>query len=132
VLSVGAISFAAPFALAALVALPVIWWLLRLTPPIPTTIRFPPVRLLLGLKRREKSSAKTPLWLLILRLVLAMVIILAVSHPLLNAGARLTGKGPLIVIIDNGWAAAAHWPQRRQCWVASPIRRNATPGRWWW
>jgi hypothetical protein len=129
VLSVGAISFAAPFALAALVALPVIWWLLRLTPPIPTTIRFPPVWLLLGLKRREESSAKTPLWLLILRLVLAMVIILAVSHPLLNAGARLTGKGPLIVIIDDGWAAAAHWPQRRAMLsgLADQAERDSRP-----
>jgi len=129
VLSVGAISFAAPFALAALVTLPVIWWFLRLTPPIPMTIRFPPVRLLLGLKTRQESSAKTPLWLLILRLVLAAVIILAVSHPLLNAGARLTGKGPLIVIIDDSWAAAAHWPQRRAMLggLADQAERDSRP-----
>ena len=112
-LTLGSLSFAAPWALAALVVLPLIWWLLKLTPPVPTTIRFPPVRLLLNLRTREESSAKTPPWLLFLRLVLAAIVILAAAHPLLNAGTRLTGKGPLIVIIDDGWAAAVNWPERR-------------------
>ena len=112
-LTLGALSFALPWALAALVVLPVIWWLLRLTPPMPTTIRFPPVRLLMKLRTREESSAKTPPWLLLLRLALAAVLILAAAQPLLNAGARLAGKGPLVVIVDDGWAAAANWPARR-------------------
>ncbi len=111
--SLGALSFAVPWALAGLALLPVIWWLLRLTPPMPTIIRFPPVRLLLKLKTREESSAKTPLWLLIVRLTLAAAVILAAAHPLLNAGTRLTGKGPLVVIVDDGWAAAGNWPARR-------------------
>ncbi|MBI2979080.1 MAG: BatA domain-containing protein, partial [Rhodospirillales bacterium] len=59
----GSLSFAVPWALAALALLPVIWWLLRLTPPMPTIVRFPPVRLLFKLTTREESSAKTPLWL---------------------------------------------------------------------
>ena len=80
---------------------------------MPTTIRFPPVRLLFGLGTREESAAKTPLWLLIVRLVLAALVILAAAHPLLNADTRLTGKGPLIVLIDDGWAAASNWPARR-------------------
>ena len=112
-LSLGSLSFTAPWALLVFAVLPVIWWLLRLTPPVPATIRFPPVRLLLALRAREESSAKTPPWLLILRLALAAVVILAAAHPLLNAGTRLTGKGPLIVIVDDGWAAAANWPARQ-------------------
>ncbi|HEX9569076.1 MAG TPA: DUF4159 domain-containing protein [Rhodospirillales bacterium] len=112
-LAIGSLSFAVPWALAALALLPVIWWLLRLTPPVPTIVRFPPVRLLFKLTTREESSAKTPLWLLIVRLVLAAAVILAAAHPLLNAGARLTGKGPLVVVIDDGWAAAGNWPARR-------------------
>ncbi|HJO75017.1 MAG TPA: DUF4159 domain-containing protein [Rhodospirillales bacterium] len=112
-LTLGAISFAVPWALTGLLALPVIWLLLKLTPPMPTTIRFPPVRLLFGLGTREESAAKTPLWLLIVRLVLAALVILAAAHPLLNADTRLTGKGPLIVLIDDGWAAASNWPARR-------------------
>lgn len=112
-LTVGSLSFAVPWALAALALLPVIWWLLRLTPPMPTIVRFPPVRLLLKLTTREESSAKTPPWLLVVRLVLAALIILAAAHPLLNAGARLTGKGPLVVVVDDGWAAAGNWSARR-------------------
>ncbi|MFQ5765549.1 MAG: BatA domain-containing protein, partial [Rhodospirillales bacterium] len=112
-LTVGTLSFAAPWALAALVVLPVIWWLLRLTPPVPTIVRFPPVRLLLKIRTREESSAKTPLWLLLLRLALAALVVLAAAHPLLNAEARLAGKGPLIAIVDDGWAAAVNWPARR-------------------
>ena len=55
-LTLGAISFAVPWALSALLALPVIWWLLRLTPPLPTTIRFPAVRLLFGLGTPEEMA----------------------------------------------------------------------------
>ncbi|MBT7942959.1 MAG: hypothetical protein HN719_06335, partial [Alphaproteobacteria bacterium] len=111
--TVGAVSFVVPWALAALLVLPVIWWLLRVTPPLPTIIAFPPVRLLMGLGQREESAAKTPLWLLIVRLLLAAMVILAAAHPLWNAGARLGGKGPVIVIIDDGWAAAGNWAARK-------------------
>ena len=127
--TLGAVSFAFPWALAGLVALPVIWWLLRLTPPLPTIIAFPPVRLLMGLGTPEESAAKTPLWLLILRLVLAAMVILAAAHPLLNAGARLTGKGPVIVIIDDGWAAAFNWAARKALItsVADQAERESRP-----
>ena len=60
-----------------------------------------------ALKAQDRRRTST------VRLILAAVTVLAVAHPLLNAGARLTGKGPLIIIIDDGWAAAAHWPERR-------------------
>ena len=40
-LTLGPIAFAAPWLLAGLAALPVLWWLLRVTPPAPKRIRFP-------------------------------------------------------------------------------------------
>ena len=43
------LSFAAPAALAALVALPALWYLLRVTPPRPRRIDFPPLRILADL-----------------------------------------------------------------------------------
>ena len=49
------LSFTTPLALAALLLLPVIWWLLRFTPPRPETVRFPPIRLLLELANREEQ-----------------------------------------------------------------------------
>src|SRR5262249_58107781 len=58
--------------------------------------------------------ATRPLWLTILRLILAALVIFAVARPLLNPGAVLTGQGTVLIALDDGWAAAAHWPERRQ------------------
>jgi hypothetical protein len=113
-LNLGAIGFASPWFLAALVSLPAIWWLLRVTPPSPREVSFPPLRLLLGLPKQEETPATTPLWLTILRLVLAALVIFAVARPLLNPGAALPGEGTVLLAIDDGWAAAARWPERRQ------------------
>jgi hypothetical protein len=110
-LTAGPIAFAAPWALVALAALPALWWLLRLTPPAPQTIAFPPLRLLLGLSGRDQTAARTPLWLLLLRLALAMAVIVAAARPLLNPHPPAGGSGgPLLLAIDNGWASAAAWP----------------------
>ena len=73
-----------------------IWWLLRVTPPAPRRIAFPAIRLLLGLTPREETPARTPLWLILLRMALAALIIIALAHPLLNPQARLAGNGPVI------------------------------------
>ena len=48
-LSLGPLAFVQPWALCALLALPAIWWLLRLTPPLPKRVVFPPIRLLFGI-----------------------------------------------------------------------------------
>jgi hypothetical protein len=112
-LSLGSLAFASPWLLLGLAALPILWWLLRVTPPAPKRVRFPALRLLLGLQPREETPAKTPLWLILLRMVLAALIILALAHPLLNPTAQLGGKGPLVLAVDNGWSAARHWDERR-------------------
>jgi hypothetical protein len=108
------LSFATPLALWGLAALPVIWWLLRFTPPRPQTVKFPPLRILLSLQSKEETPDKTPWWLLLLRLVMAAILIFAVAHPLLRKDiATNTSTGPLLVIIDDGWAAAKSWPKRQ-------------------
>ena len=91
----GSLSFGAPWILAALVLLPAIWFLLRVTPPSPKRVVFPPLRLLLGLKDTEETPARTPLWLLILRLIAAAAIILALAQPMLGQPARIAGSGRL-------------------------------------
>ena len=88
-LALGSLAFVSPWLLVALGALPIIWWLLRVTPPAPRRIAFPAIRLLVGLVPREETPARTPLWLILLRMALAAVVILAVAHPLLNPQARL-------------------------------------------
>ncbi len=110
--------FASPWVLAALVLLPLIWWLLKVTPPAPKRMLFPAVRLLFGLRHEEETPAKTPPWLIVLRLVVAALVIVALAQPLLNPRAPLAGAGPLILVIDDGWAAAHRW-ERRQAALAA-------------
>lgn len=112
-LTLGTVGFLEPLVLGLLLALPVIWWLLRFTPPHPARIAFPPFRLLLGLEQTEETPDRSPWWLTLLRILAAMIVILAFARPVLNpepdAG---SGGGPLVIIADNSWAAAPDWPQR--------------------
>lgn len=108
----GSLSFAAPAALLALLALPALWWLLRAMPPAPRRIAFPPVRLLAQLAPTEESVQRTPLWLVALRMVLAAAVILGLAHPIIDAADPLPGTGPVIIVVDDGWAAARDWPAR--------------------
>jgi hypothetical protein len=113
-LSLGALAFASPWLLAGLAVLPVLWWLLRVTPPAPRRLRFPAIRLLLGLVQREETPARTPLWLILLRMLLVALTIVGLAHPLLNPNARLAIDGPLLLVVDNGWASAHDWPARQR------------------
>jgi hypothetical protein len=103
------IGFAVPWVLGALILLPAIWWLLRVTPPTPRLVRFPAIRLLRDLVLREETPARTPLWLILLRLLLAALIILALAGPILKPSALPPGRGPEIIVIDTGWSAADSW-----------------------
>ena len=44
-LALGSLSFAAPWVLLGLLALPLLWFFLRLMPPAPRRVVFPPVRI---------------------------------------------------------------------------------------
>jgi len=114
VLELGPIAFVTPFMLLALALLPVLWWLLRVTPPAPRLVRFPAVRLLFGLTSTEETPASSPLWLILLRLAAAAALILALAHPLMNPGRQIVGKGPLLLVVDDGWTAAAQWDARQR------------------
>src|SRR5262249_9000785 len=93
---------------------PVIWWLLRLMPPLPRLVEFPALRLLLGLIPEEQTPVKMPWWLLLLRLLLVALLIVALARPVLNPQAELPGSGPLLLVIDDGWSAATGWATRQQ------------------
>ena len=88
------IGFAQPWLLLALASLPVLWWLLRVTPPAPKKQPFPALRLLSGIQVPDETPARTPWWLLALRLAIAALIILALAQPLLNPSQPLYGSGP--------------------------------------
>ncbi len=114
-MSFGALAFLNPWLLAGLASLPLIYWLLRTVPPRPKQVEFPPTRILVGIDNREKTPAKTPWWLLLIRLAAAALVIFALAEPVLNPSREnvLKGSGPVVVLIDNGWSSATHWSDRR-------------------
>src|SRR5277367_5759884 len=97
----GELVFASPWVLGFLAALPVLWWLLRLTPPAPRKIIFPALMLLRGLATPEKTPARTPWWLLLLRLMIAALVIAAFADPRIDPQAALPGAGAVLIAIDN-------------------------------
>jgi len=85
------LALTSPWLLMALLSLPVIWWLLRLTPPKPQEEVFPPTRIL----------------------------ILAMAGPILNPQeSSLNGEGPVMIVMDDGWASAKDWETRRNTALA--------------
>ncbi|MFV0298263.1 MAG: DUF4159 domain-containing protein [Hyphomicrobiaceae bacterium] len=114
-MSLGPLAFLNPALLGALALLPVIYWLLRTTPPRPRRISFPATRILVGIENREKTPAKTPWWLTLIRMLAAAFVILALAEPVLNPNrdAALKGKGPVVLVVDNGWSAASRFTEHQ-------------------
>ncbi|MEM6711231.1 MAG: DUF4159 domain-containing protein [Pseudomonadota bacterium] len=112
-----ALSFLAPAALLGLLALPALWWLLRATPPQPSSTPFPPLQLLAQLTDDDVTPVRTPWWLLALRLLLLALIVLAFAGPIWRASEALTLPGeseqPLLIVMESDWASAATWDARR-------------------
>ncbi|MBA3447059.1 MAG: DUF4159 domain-containing protein [Pseudaminobacter sp.] len=107
------LSFGFPAMLWGLLALPAIWWLLRLTPPKPRSEVFPPLRILAQVLKKEETPHQSPWWLTLLRLLMAALIVLALAEPVFNPREKLpTGGAALALVIDNGWASAADWDRR--------------------
>ena len=109
---IGPVAFAAPWLLLGLIALPILWLLLRAIPPAPIKRRFPGVALLLGLTDEVREADKTPWWLLLLRALAVAAAIIGFAGPVLNPDVKIDGTGPLLVLVDGGWADARDWPAR--------------------
>ena len=109
---IGSLAFATPLLLIGLIALPILWWLLRAVPPAPIRRRFPGVALLLGLKDDESETDKTPWWLLALRIAALAAAIIGFAGPVLNPQQDRAGTGPLLVVMDASWASARDWSGR--------------------
>ncbi|MGO9673243.1 MAG: DUF4159 domain-containing protein [Methylocella sp.] len=119
------LAFTAPLALAALIGLPLLYYLLRVTPPRPRQVPFPPLRLFLDLSPASQPPRRMPLWLLILRLAIAACIIFAMAGPVLNPAPLAVGAGPLVIVLDDGWPAAPSFSRR----VEAAAQRIAAAGR---
>ena len=119
------IAFTYPVVLGALILLPVIWWLLRLTPPRPREVVFPPTRILLDIEKKEETPIRSPWWLTLLRLLLAAIVIVALAGPILRpaTSTNFTGTDSIWVLIDNGWAASPIWDEQLE--VAESLLNQA-------
>ena len=103
------IVFMQPVLLSALLALPILLYLLRITPPAPKTIIFPATRFLQDITTENQTPQKAPWWILLLRLLILSLVIFALARPVINPAKSLPGQGPLRLVIDNGWSAAQTW-----------------------
>ena len=85
-------------------------------PPRPRRINFPATRILVGIDNREKTPAKTPWWLTLIRMLAAALVIFALAEPVLNPNRAngLKGAGPVVVVVDNGWGSATRFNDRIQ------------------
>ncbi len=108
------LGFAQPLVLLGLLSLPVLWWLLRLIPPRPRRIDFPPTRLLFDITPKEETPRAH-----------AVVADAAAAdarragHPrrrrpaVESAGRDLDAPtAPLALLIDDGFPAAGTWDAR--------------------
>jgi hypothetical protein len=107
------LAFAQPLVLLGLLSLPVLWYLLRLIPPRPRRVDFPPTRMLFDIAPKEETPSRTPWWLTLLRLLLAALVIFAAAGPQWNPSVATSGgAAPLALLIDDGWTAASTWDMR--------------------
>src|SRR5882757_6868801 len=122
------LSFAEPLLLLGLLTLPALWWLLRVMPPRPRRIEFPPTKLLFDIAPKEETPSRTPWWLTALRLLAAALVILAAAGPIWNPQTGLAGtSAPLVILLDDGWSAAASWDTRIK--AADELIANADSDR---
>ena len=122
------LSFAEPVLLLGLLSLPVLWWMLRVMPPRPRRIEFPPTRLLFDIAPKEETPSRTPWWLTALRLLAAALVILAAAGPIWNPQTGLAGSSaPLVILLDDGWSAASSWDTRIK--AADELIANADSDR---
>src|SRR4029453_3831244 len=95
------LGFAQPLVLLGLLSLPVLWWLLRLVPPRPRQIHFPPTRLFFEMPPTRETPGRPPWVLTLLRLPLAALVIIAAAGPLWNPPmATVDRSTPLLILID--------------------------------
>ena len=107
--SLGPLAFAAPLALIALITLPILWRLLRATPPPPKRAIFPPLRLLKDAPDDAETPHHAPWWLILFRLLMAAIIIIALARPIWQPDTTESGPRPLLIVMDDGWASAPAW-----------------------
>jgi Domain of unknown function (DUF4159)/Aerotolerance regulator N-terminal len=121
--TLGPLGFTAPLALLALVALPLIWLVVRAIPLRPQDLVFPPTEILRAVPKTDETPVKAPPWLAIFRAITISLLLLGLAGPVLNPP-RTIDPRPVLIVIDNGWTAAPIWNQMIE--EAGDAARNAS------
>ena len=125
-MTLGGLTFLATLTLLGLLVLPIIWWLLRVTPPSPKKEAFPPLRILKDVVTEEETPDSTPWWLLLFRIAMGAIIAIALARPILQQAEGITTR-PLTLVIDDGWDAAPNWSnviREAEAKIADARRKN--------
>lgn len=104
----GSLTLLAPLTLLGLLTLPLVWWILKISPPKPKRRMFPPLAILQGVETDEETPNATPVWVLLYRLLMVALAVFALSLPLLQKD-DAPSERPLTLIIDDSAAAATIW-----------------------
>lgn len=122
-------TFLAPWLLTVLLALPLIYLLLRVIPPAAKKVVLPTVRFLQELQQKNPPVVKTPWWIILMRLALLACLIVGLAQPVMNPSENLEGSGPLTLIVDNGWASGQTWEDQQNAAlrIIAQARRENRP-----
>ena len=124
------LAFAQPLMLLGLLSLPVLWWLLRVMPPRPRRIEFPPTRLLFDIAPKEETPVAHAVVADAAAAAAAALVIFAAAGPIWNPQTGVAGSSaPLVMLLDDGWSAAASWDTRDQGRRRTDRERRQRPPR---
>jgi hypothetical protein len=104
----GSLTLLAPLTLIGLLTLPLVWWILKVSPPSPKRRMFPPLAILQGVETDEETPNATPIWVLLYRLLMVALTVFALSLPLLQ-NEDTPSERPLTLILDDSAVSAPIW-----------------------
>jgi len=108
------LSYMYPWLLMTGIGVPFLWLLLRTQQPPPQTMPSSLTRLISKVQPREETPEQAPLWQYYLRMTAAAMLITGMAQPLIDPQQPLVGSGPLLLVVDNGWASAPQWQARTE------------------
>ena len=113
-MELGPLLFATPLALLGLIGLPLLWFVLRATPPQPKEQSLPSFALFEDMPTQEETPDKTPWWIILLRMLIALLAIIGLATPIwspVQSADESGSNADLLLLIDDGWTAASDWSQ---------------------
>ncbi|MDC0651841.1 BatA domain-containing protein [Alphaproteobacteria bacterium] len=109
---INTLAFTNYYALLGLLALPLIFLIIKALPPSPKKMFFSSFYLINKLEKTSVTKNNIPFWLLIYRIILITLIVLFFSKPYLNSTAKTSDADAIksyVIIADIGWSMSKEW-----------------------